>query len=65
MSKSCQPYLDLKKKHEEELNAFPIAYAFSDEQLKEALKKLGAESTKECVTVFGHGDIVKKVDAKD
>jgi hypothetical protein len=59
-----QEYLDLKKRHEQELNEFPIAYAFNDEQLKEALKKLGAESTKECVTVFGHGDIVKKENAK-
>lgn len=59
-----QEYLDLKKKHEKEVSDFPIAYAFNDEQLKEALKKLGAESTEECVTIFGHGDIVKKEDAK-
>ena len=57
-----QEYLDLKKKHEQELNDFPIAYAFNDEQLKEALKKLGA-TKEECVTVFGHGDIVKKENA--
>lgn len=56
-------YLELKKTHEKELNDFPIAYAFNDQQLKEALAKLGVESTKECVTVFGHGDIVKKSDA--
>lgn len=59
-----QEYLDLKKKHEQELNDFPIAYAFNDEQLKEALKKLGVTSTKECATVFGHGDIVRKGDGK-
>ena len=59
----AQAYLEMKKRHEEELNKFPIAYAFNDEQLKEALVKLGAESTKECVTVFGHGDIVKKENA--
>ena len=58
-----QEYLDLQDKHREELNAFPIAYAFNDEQLKEALEKLGA-TKEECVTVFGHGDIVKKTDAK-
>ena len=58
-----QEYLDLKKKHEQELSDFPIAYAFNDEQLKDALVKLGVNSTKECVTVFGHGDIVKKEDA--
>ena len=59
-----QEYLDLKKKHEKEVSDFPIAYAFNDEQLKEALIKLGAESTKECVSIFGHGDIVKRTDAK-
>ena len=59
-----QEYLDLKKRHEQELTDFPIAYAFNDEQLKEALKKLGVKSVYECVTVFGHGDIVKKGDAK-
>ena len=58
-----QAYLDLLDKHREELNNFPIAYAFSDEQLKEALEKLGAKSVDECVTIFGHGDIVKKGDA--
>lgn len=59
-----QAYLDLQKKHQQELSDFPIAYAFSEEQLKEALVKLGAESKEECVTIFGHGDIVKRENAK-
>ncbi len=59
-----QAYLDLQDKHREEISNFPIAYAFNDEQLKEALKKLGAESVKECVTVMGSGDIVKRENAK-
>ena len=58
-----QEYLDLKSKHEKELNEFPIAYAFNDKQLEEALEKLGA-TKEECVTVFGHGDIVKRENAK-
>lgn len=58
-----QEYLDLQKKHQKELEDFPIAYAFNDEQLKEALTKLNA-TREECVTVFGHGDIVKRTDAK-
>ena len=58
-----QEYLDLQKRHEKELAEFPIAYAFSDKQLEEALEKLGA-TKEECVTVFGHGDIVKRTDAK-
>lgn len=59
-----QAYLDLIDKQREELNNFPIAYAFNNEQLKEALEKLGAKSVKECVTIMGHGDIVKKENAK-
>lgn len=58
-----QEYLDLKKKHEKEIAEFPIAYAFNNQQLEEAPKKLGA-TKEECVTVFGHGDIVKRTDAK-
>lgn len=58
-----QAYLDLKDRQRKEVEDFPIAYAFNDEQLKEALKKLGVEDTKECVSVFGHGDIVKKENA--
>ena len=58
-----QEYVDLRKRHQKEFEEFPIAYAFNDEQLKEALAKLGATKD-ECVTVFGHGDIVKRTDAK-
>ena len=61
---SRQAYLDLLDKQREELNNFPIAYAFNEKQLEEALVKLGATSSKECVTVFNHGDIVKKENAK-
>lgn len=59
-----QEYVDLKRKHEQEMNDFPIAFAFNDEQLQRALEKLGAASKEECVTVFGHGDIVKRENAK-
>ena len=58
-----QEYLDLQKRHQKELEEFPIAYAFNDEQLEQALEKLGA-TKEECVSVFGHGDIVKREDAK-
>lgn len=57
-----QAYLDLLDKQRKEISDFPIAYAFDEKQLKAALEKLGA-TREECVTVFGHGDIVKKEDA--
>ena len=59
---NTQAYQDIKDRQQKELNEFPIAYAFNEKQLKEALAKLGA-TREECVTVFGHGDIVKKEDA--
>lgn len=59
-----QAYLDLIEKHRSEINDFPIAYAFNDQQLQEALEKLGVSSVRDCVTVFGHGDIVRKGDGK-
>ena len=59
----AQAYLELQKKHQKELNDFPIAYAFSKEQLEEALIKLGVKSTDECVTITGYGDIVKRENA--
>ena len=59
-----QAYLDLQEKHREEISNFPIAYAFNDEQLKEALEKLGAKSIDECVTVMESGDIMKRENAK-
>lgn len=59
---SRQAYLDLLDKQREEVNSFPIAYAFDNKQMEEALEKLGAKK-EECVTIFGHGDIVKKENA--
>ena len=59
-----QEYLDFKKRQQKEFEEFPIAYAFNDKQLEEALEKLGA-TKEECVSVFGHGDIVRRQDAKD
>ncbi len=57
-----QVYLDLLDKQRKEISDFPIAYAFNEQQLKEALEKLGATKD-ECVTIFNHGDIVKKENA--
>lgn len=58
-----QAYLDLQERQRKEIEDFPIAYAFNEKQLKEALEKLGA-TKEECVTIFGHGDIIKKENAK-
>ena len=56
-------YEKMQERQRKEFEELPIAYAFNDQQLKEALEKLGANDISECCTVFGHGDVVKKVDA--
>lgn len=58
---NAQAYLKLQERQREELDNFPIAFAFSEEQLVEALKKLGA-TKEECVTLANCGDVIKKVD---
>lgn len=61
--KKRDEYLELKKRHQEEFEDFPIAYAFNDKQLEEALVKLNA-TKEEYITVLGHGDIIKRSDKK-
>ena len=55
-------YTELKNRQAKEFDAFPIAYAFSEKQLQEALIKLTA--TKEDCCTVGGGSIVKKIDVK-
>lgn len=55
-------YLELKKKHQEEFNAFPKAFAFNDQQFKEGLKKLGVK--KDEVTYLAAGGFIRTSDIK-
>jgi len=34
-------YLELKEKHQKEVNEFPMFFAFNDKQFKEGMKKFG------------------------
>ena len=57
MKTAYEKLINIQRK---EFNELPIVYAFNDEQLKEALERLGVNDISECCTIFGHGDIVKK-----
>lgn len=58
-------YRELKNKQSEEFSKFPIAFAFSDEQVKEGLKKLGLnENDIDKVTGIGAGGFIKKTDVE-
>lgn len=40
-----ETYKQMKERHEKEVNDLPIMFAFSDEQFKEGMRKLGLEQT--------------------
>ena len=54
-------YLNLKSKHEKEMNAFPMAFAFSNKQFEEAKKKLNVFSNDELLSIPG-GGMIRKTD---
>lgn len=64
MENRAKKYLDLKDKHQQEMNEFPIAFAFNDDQLEKAIVKLGAKKIQECTSILGCGDVLLKKDVK-
>ena len=54
----AQAYLDMMKRQQQELTDFPIAYAFNEKQLEEALEKLGA-TKEECCTYLNIGRVIE------
>ena len=59
-----QEYLEMRDRHVKDMNDFPIAFAFNEKQLNEALEKLSVKSIDECCTVHNCGDIIRKRDFK-
>lgn len=57
-------YLELKRKQQEEINAFPIKWAFSKEQFKKAMEELGLKETDgDKIYLLGGGGFIKWTDA--
>ena len=58
-------YLELKERHQKEINDFPIAYVFGDseEKRKELMKKLRVDSLDEVIS-FGCGGYIAKANKK-
>lgn len=58
----AKAYHELKDRQQKEINEFPMAYAFNNKQLEEALVKLGNVDISECCTYLGIGDVLLKKD---
>lgn len=58
-------YLELKAKQEQELNSFPMIFAFSEKQLKEAMKDLELkEDETDQLSMIGSGGFIRTSDSK-
>lgn len=56
-----ESYIDLKDRHLKEVNEFPMFFAFSMDQFKEGLEKLGL-STKDKLIHIGGGGYIRQED---
>lgn len=58
-----ESYEEMRKRHQKEYNEFPVAFAITNEDLKEGLKKLGMnENDGDKVVGIGFGGFVRKED---
>lgn len=59
-------YIELKEKHQKEVNEFPMVFAFNKEQFGEGLKKLGLEpsDTDKIYILSNCGGFIRKTDCK-
>ena len=61
--KNRNSYNEMKKRHSEEFNKFPIKFAFSDQQFKEGMKQLGlTENDTDKVVSISSGGFIRKTD---
>ena len=56
-------YQQLKQKHQDEFEAFPIFFAFNQKQFADGMKKLSVLSRGELLDV-GYGGYIRKIDEK-
>lgn len=58
-------YLVLKQKHQNEVNDFPMVFAFGNAQFKEAMKELGlTENDTDKIYSIGGGGFIRKTDSE-
>lgn len=60
-------YMEMKKRHQKEVDAFPLGFAFGQQQFGEMMKKWGLnpETDKGKIVSIGAGGYVQKKDLED
>ena len=58
------PYVEMNSRHQKEMNAFPLGFAFNDNQFDEMMKNWGLDpSETDKIMRIPHGGFVRKCDA--
>lgn len=59
-------YTEMRNRQQEEFNALPLGFAFSQKQFNEMMEKWGLDPEKDCDKIFsiGYGGYVQKKDAE-
>lgn len=58
-----ESYVEMNKRHREEINRFPIKFAFTNEQFKEGMEELGLnENDEDKIVGIGAGGFIRKTD---
>ncbi len=61
-----ESYVNMKARHEKEINDFPFGFAFSNEQFKDMLKKWGlTENDTDKIISIGMGGYIRKSDKEN
>ena len=59
-----ETYQEFKARHEKEVNALPLGFAFSEEQFEEMKLKLGVKENSELYRLGNTGGFYRKVDSE-
>lgn len=58
-------YIDLKQKHQQEVNEFPFGFAFNNKQFKEMMENFGLKETDtDKIYSIGAGGYIRKTDSE-
>lgn len=55
-NETMNSYTELRQKQQQEVNALPIAFAFSDKQFREIMEKWGLDPKKDLDKIYKFGD---------
>lgn len=58
-------YITLKESQQEQVNNFPMIFAFSNKQLEQGCEKLGVKDAESELYSIGAGGFIRKKDSKD